>query len=201
MSESFDFSSETEVVTSPLESSETSHEPVVDVQQFNALQQELNSMKQWQQDMVRFIGGQVETQQDPSVELQKMVSDPIAYREALSSQILQQAQQQVSAQILYSEYKDRHPELTQYEDYVGVAVNQVVANAQAKGINLTQRQAIEQGIEKFRSSFPGLSSSAPKVAMRLDVQGAQPPNTTGIAPSAMSDSEWAKYRNSLMSHM
>lgn len=124
--------------------------------------------------------------EDPYAPLQRFQADPRQNAEA-------------EAQYLISEYRRKHPDLLDYEDYIEVEVQKMIADCQRHGRHLDPRQAIEAGIKAFRTKLGKLlenqNQAQGRVAMRLDVsQKSKPNKVTGAdAIRKMSSDEFKAY--------
>lgn len=161
-------------------------------QQYQELQQKLQAQEQWQNDLKRVFSGEQPQQNQSEQRLEQFVANPDSY-------IQQQVNQAIQEQNVINSYKQKYPELQQYENYVAVDVQQVIQESQMQGKHITHDQAIEEGINRFRSRFQGLAQDQTKqqqadqaksLAMTMDLSGGGQKTSSAPDLKSMSKEEF-----------
>ncbi len=190
--------------------------PAVSAEQFSDLQRRLDASERWRQDFGRMVAEntgvmpQAAQKQSPEDILTQFVQDPLGFQEKTISEATRLARQEMEQQSIVQDRRAKHPELAQLEQFIDWNSAMQAAGDQfykQNGRHASFAEALDASIAMVKGNLQGVTSAnqvqnqaqgATRMAMNLSLTGGQPTQPQKPDLFAMSDSEWVKYRDSVM---
>lgn len=186
--------------------------PAVTVEDFNKFKEEYEALKtqhtqamKWQQDAARFFGGGDVPPDEKRAQLNKqiqdqMVGDTAGFLENLKRDAVAEARALMQQELMINEYRQKNPDLVDYEPYISYEVSSYIAEQQRTGKQPTEREAMETGITRFKEKFQkrvenaqreAASDQLKRSAISLSPSGSTP-GTKAVDISKMSNQDFEK---------
>ena len=185
--------------------------------EWEAFQQRVQAQERFQQNMAQVFNPNAQQQpqnigpewwnQFATNPLQEFDRVKREAKEEARKELIPEALDMFEERLLINEYKSKHPEMAQFERYIAQDVTEFIEEAFRQGRQPTKREAIEEGIKRFKSKFQtGVSqlqqlqqsNNVQRLALNLDAGNGGQPQPQGLPdPSTLSEADFYKAHQKL----